>query len=130
MEVVNTKELEQDNPLINEALNYVELPSADLALTKAFFERVFNWTFTDYGPEYTAFKDKRLDGGFYQAPLQSDTKNGSALLIFYSTDLSGSLHKITEAGGHIVKPIFEFPGGRRFHFKEPSGNEFAVWSDK
>ena len=114
----------------HEKMDYVELPAQNLAATKAFFETVFSWGFQDYGPEYTAFSNQGLDGGFFQAPLASTTERGSALIIFYSHSLEETQAKVEEAGGQIVKAIFDFPGGRRFHFKEPSGNEFAVWSDK
>ena len=113
----------------HEKLNYVEFASADLAATKAFFEAVFQWSFVDYGPEYTAFSGQGLDGGFFKADMHSSTANGAALLVFYSNDLEATLAKVAQAGGTIVEPIFSFPGGRRFHFTEPSGNEFAVWSD-
>jgi predicted enzyme related to lactoylglutathione lyase len=113
----------------HEKLNYVEYPAADLPATKAFFEAAFGWTFVDYGPEYTAFAGQGLDGGFFKADKASRTANGAALLVFYSLDLEATLHKVKKAGGTIAQPIFDFPGGRRFHFTEPSGNEFAVWSD-
>lgn len=113
----------------HEKLNYVELPSRDLPKTKAFFGRVFGWTFVDYGPDYASFASQGLDGGFYGSDLCSSTTNGAALLVFYSRDLEGTLDKVSKAGGQIVKPVFAFPGGRRFHFVEPGGNEFAVWSD-
>jgi predicted enzyme related to lactoylglutathione lyase len=113
----------------HEKLNYVEFPSSDLQSTKVFFEKAFGWSFVDYGPEYTAFTRQGLDGGFFKANLWSSTANGAALLVFYSNNLEGTLAKVSKAGGKIIKPIFSFPGGRRFHFTEPSGNEFAVWSD-
>ncbi|MDR9367272.1 MAG: VOC family protein [Balneolaceae bacterium] len=113
-----------------EKINYIELPAIDIPATKAFFEEVFNWTFTDYGDEYTAFSEERLEGGFYQSDKKSSTENGAALIIFYSDDLEASERKIRKAGCRIIKPIFSFPGGRRFHFTEPSGNELSVWSDK
>ena len=113
----------------HEKLNYVEFPARDLSATKAFFHQVFGWSFEDFGPEYCAFSNQGLDGGFYQAELAAKTKKGSALLVFYSQDLEATLTKVTRAGGIITKPTFAFPGGRRFHFCEPSGNEFAVWSD-
>ena len=113
----------------HEKINYVEFPSRNLSATKAFFERCFGWSFVDYGPEYTAFANAGLDGGFFKSELESSTLNGSALIVFYSEDLEGSLRKVEQAGGKVVKPIFAFPGGRRFHFAEPSGNEFAIWSD-
>ncbi len=113
----------------HEKLSYIEYASSDLQATKAFFEKAFDWVFVDYGPEYTAFSGQGLDGGFFQAAMRSSTENGAALLVFYSNNLEGTLAKISAAGGKIIKPIFLFPGGRRFHFTEPSGNEFAVWSD-
>ncbi|EOD80883.1 Glyoxalase family protein [Grimontia indica] len=111
-------------------LNYVEFPARDLLATKSFFSEAFGWTFTDYGPDYTAFSDEGLDGGFFRAEMCSETSNGGALLVFYSESLEQTEINVKQTGGKIVKPIFEFPGGRRFHFTEPSGNEFAVWSDR
>lgn len=113
----------------HEKMNYVELPAKDLAKTKEFFAKVFGWSFTDYGPEYTAFSNEGLDGGFFRSALFADTSKGSALIVFYSKDLNGTLSKIESAGGSIIKPIFSFPGGRRFHFADTNRNEFAVWSD-
>ena len=113
----------------HEKINYVELPAKDLAGTKAFFESVFGWSFTDYGPEYTAFENQGLDGGFFQSDLASSTENGAALIVFYSNQLEATLAKVEKAGGSILRPIYSFPGGRRFHFTEPSGNEFAVWGE-
>lgn len=114
----------------HEKINYVEFPARDLDATKAFFTKVFGWEFEDYGPEYTAFSNEGIDGGFYKAELSASQEQGSALVVFYSNDLEGTLTKVEVAGGFVVKPIFSFPGGRRFHFTEPSGNEFAVWSDQ
>ncbi|MGB1799615.1 MAG: VOC family protein [Gammaproteobacteria bacterium] len=90
---------------------------------------VFAWAFVDYGPDYTAFSDEGLDGGFFRADLSSSAQNGAALIVFYSKELEQTKKKVEQAGGTILQEIFEFPGGRRFHFAEPSGNEFAVWSD-
>lgn len=114
----------------HEKLDYVEYPAANLEATQAFFNAVFGWKFEQFGPDYCAFAKQGLDGGFYRSELYSSTRNGSALLVFYSADLEATLAKVEQAGGRIEKPIFPFPGGRRFHFCEPSGNEFAVWSDK
>ena len=111
----------------HEKMNYVEFPAKNLAGTKAFFESVFGWSFTDYGPDYTAFENQGLDGGFFQADLASSTEKGAALIVFYSDQLEATLAKVEKAGGSILRPIYSFPGGRRFHFTEPSGNEFAVW---
>lgn len=113
----------------HEKINYVEFPARNLEATKSFFETAFGWSFIDYGPEYTAFSDQGLDGGFFKSDLAASAANGSALIVFYSDRLEETQSKIENAGGRIVKPIFAFPGGRRFHFVEPSGNEFAVWSE-
>lgn len=113
----------------HEKINYVEFPAKDLAATKTFFQSAFGWSFVDYGPEYTAFENQGLDGGFFQSDLVSSTQKGSALIVLYSDQLEATLEKVEKAGGSIVKPIYSFPGGRRFHFTEPSGNEFAVWSE-
>jgi len=113
----------------HEKINYVEFSSVNLLETKAFFESAFSWSFVDFGPEYSAFSGEGLDGGFFKSTQASCTDNGAALIIFYSHSLEETLLKIQQSGGEIIKDIFSFPGGRRFHFKEPGGNEFAVWSD-
>ena len=114
----------------HEKINYVELPAKDLKATKEFFSRVFDWSFQDFGAEYIAFSNQGIDGGFFKSDLSSATSNGAALMVFYSKDLEATQVKVKKAKGTIVKAIFPFPGGRRFHFTEPSGNEFAVWSDR
>ena len=114
----------------HEKINYVEYPAKDIGATKGFFETAFGWVFADYGPDYAAFSNQGLDGGFYQSDLASDSAKGAALIVFYSQNLESTQSKVEQAGGIISKAIFLFPGGRRFHFKEPSGNEFAVWSDR
>ena len=96
----------------HETINYLEFPSRNLAATKAFFSAVFSWTFTDYGPEYAAFSNAGLDGGFYAADQASSTANGSALVVFYSDNLEATQANVEAAGGQIIKPIFAFPGGR------------------
>ncbi|HCG8450552.1 TPA: VOC family protein [Vibrio parahaemolyticus] len=113
----------------HEKLNYVEFGAKDLKSTKSFFSSVFGWEFVDYGPEFTAFSNQGLDGGFFKADCCSQTNTGGALLVFYSSDVEGTLNKVVQSDGEIIRPIFEFPGGCRFHFLEPSGNEFAVWSE-
>jgi predicted enzyme related to lactoylglutathione lyase len=113
----------------HEKINYVEFPCKDIEATKAFFSKTFGWSFVDYGPEYTAFADQGLDGGFFKSDLAASTQKGSALIVFYSKDLEQTQVKIEQANGTIIKPVFSFPGGRRFHFADPSGNEYAVWSD-
>jgi len=113
----------------HEKINYVEFPAKNIEATKKFFTTIFGWSFIDYGPEYTAFSNEGIDGGFFQSELSASTENGSVLVVFYSKDLEHTQAKIESAGGSIIKPIFSFPGGRRFHFSDPNGNEYAVWSD-
>ena len=115
--------------LEHEKINYVEFPAQDIEATKAFFTAAFSWSFVDYGPDYTAFSDEGLDGGFFKSDQVVSTDHGSALIVFYSKELEKTLSKIENAGGSIIKPVFAFPGGRRFHFSDPNGNEYAVWSD-
>lgn len=113
----------------HEKINYVELPASNMQATKDFFENVFAWSFTDYGPDYIAFDHQGIEGGFFKSDLHSSTENGAALIVFYSERLEDTQKKIEQAGGKIIQAIFEFPGGRRFHFTDPNGNKFAVWSD-
>ena len=114
---------------INDKINYVEFPVRDIEATKIFFTAVFGWNFNDYGPEYTAFANQGINGGFYRSDSASSTETGGALIVLYSDTLEEVQERVERAGGSILKPIFSFPGGRRFHFAEPSGNELAVWSD-
>ena len=116
------------NDVLN--INYVEFPAADLDRAQAFYEAVFGWHFTDHGPEYRAFNDEVLEGGFYLSELCSTTAAGGALVILYSKNLEASLDRVVKAGGSISREIFDFPGGRRFQFTDPNGNELGVWSDK
>ena len=110
-------------------INYVEWPSKDLAVTKAFFTKAFDWEFTDYSDFYVGFTGQGLDGGFFKSDRSSVYEQGAALIVFYSKDLEQTRARIEDAGGTIVKPVFAFPGGRRFHFSDPNGNEYGVWSD-
>ena len=114
----------------HEQINYLELPAIDLSEVKRFFSSVFGWSFTDYGPDYTAFTDAGVEGGFYRSERCARTDNGSVLIVFYSDDLNATQGRIERAGGSIIKPVFSFPGGYRFHFTDPGGNEFAVWSEQ
>lgn len=114
----------------HEKINYVEFPTANIQATKDFFSQVFNWLFQDFGAEYCAFSNQGIDGGFFQAEVVASVKNGSALIVFYSQNIEETQVKVKNENGIINKEIFSFPGGRRFHFIEPGGNEFAVWSDK
>lgn len=108
-------------------INYIEFSANALTKIKTFYTEAFGWTFTDYGPDYIAFNDGSLDGGFARNTPSADT---GPLVILYSDNLEDSLKTVTNCGGSISKPIFDFPGGRRFHFLDPEGNELAVWSDK
>ena len=114
----------------HEKINYLEIPASDLTAVKSFFTAVFGWSFTDYGPEYSAFANAGIDGGFYLSGQPATTDNGSVLIVFYSNSLEETQASIEQAGGRVLKPVFSFPGGRRFHFADPVGNEYAVWSDK
>lgn len=113
----------------HEKIDYVEFPARDIAKTKAFFTEVFAWNFEDYGPDYAAFSNQGLNGGFFKSTQNASTENGSALIVFFSRELENTQQKIEAAGGKITRPIFDFPGGRRFHFTDPSDNEFAVWAE-
>lgn len=110
-------------------INYVEIPSRDLEATKAFFISAFGWSFVDYGPEYVAIENAGIDGGFYKSDKVSSPKDGGVLVVLYSSQLEETLTKVVSSGGKVVQDIFAFPGGRRFHFTDPNGNEFAVWSE-
>lgn len=110
-------------------INYIELPTSSFEASKDFFTTVFGWQFVDYGPDYCSFLNAGIDGGFYRSEQKVRTDSGSVLLVLYSTTLESTLDCVQSAGGVIVKPIFSFPGGRRFQSLDPSGNEFAVWSE-
>ena len=107
-------------------VDYVEFRTTDIDATRRFFLDVFGWEFTDYGPTYTSFADGRLSGGFSASP---EVTAGGALVVIYATDLEHIEARVRESGGRIVRETYEFPGGRRFHFMDPGGNELAVWSD-
>jgi hypothetical protein len=108
-------------------INYVEFKAHDLEKIKTFYQQAFDWTFTDYGPTYTSFAESGISGGFEKT--EEPIVNG-ALLVLYHENLGTCKKNIREAHGKISIDIFSFPGGRRFHFVDPSGNELAVWSDK
>lgn len=116
--------------ITHESIHYLEFPASDFAATQVFFETVFDWAFVSYGPDYLAFTGGGMEGGFYHDNKRARSAEGSALVIFYSENLSATQAKIEAAGGEILQAIYDFPGGRRFHFAEPSGNEFAVWSER
>jgi uncharacterized protein len=107
-------------------IDYIELPASKMADTKQFYGTVFGWKFEDYGPDYSSFSDGRMAGGF---TMERRTPAKDLLLVIYASDLGATQAKIKAGGGMIVKDTFSFPGGRRFHFSDPNGNELAVWSD-
>ena len=106
-------------------VDYIEFPAIHIEATKAFYGAVFGWKFTDYGPDYTSFEDGRLTGGFTTA---GRVVGGGPLIVIYASDLEGVQAGVLAAGGRISKEIFSFPGGRRFHFVDPNGNELSVWA--
>lgn len=108
--------------------NYIELPATDIAAMKAFYTAAFGWSYVDYGPSYAAITGAGIDGGFDGDAGARGPSDQGALVILYSENVEDSLEAVQAAGGAITVPIFEFPGGKRFHFKDPSGNELAVWT--
>lgn len=104
-------------------IDYIELTSPRLEETRAFFTKAFGWGFNDYGPDYQELADAGIGGGIAAG------EPAPPLVILKADDLESALSRVTQAGGIITRPIFAFPGGRRFHFREPDGTEMAVWSE-
>lgn len=116
------------HPHTHHAIDYIEFTVANLADAKRFYSAAFGWEFNDYGPDYAGIRGgEREQGGMLQGP---PVTHGGPLVVLYSKNLDATLKEVEKAGGKIVKPPVEFPGGRRFHFSDPSGNELAVWSEK
>ncbi|MGS0682792.1 VOC family protein [Shewanella sp. 125m-7] len=111
------------------SINYLEIPVKEINKTKAFFNQVFGWEFVDYGPEYSCFVDAGITGGFFACEKAFTIASGCPLIVIYSRSLEDSQTKVIDAGGLISQSIFTFPGGRRFHFLDTNGNEYAVWSE-
>jgi predicted enzyme related to lactoylglutathione lyase len=107
-------------------IDYVEIPVTDLEKAKAFFSALFGWSFEIWGDDYMSFNDGRFDGGFRRSAETAPSTG--VLLIFFSTDLERDFDRVRELGATISEPIFPFPGGRRFHFVDPTGTEYAIWS--
>ena len=109
------------------AIDYIEIAVTDIDVAKAFYASAFGWSLVDYGPDYAGIQGA---GGKEMGGLRHDSevRAGGPLVILYSEDLEGSVEAVTAAGGTISEPIYSFPGGRRFHFADPAGNELAVWS--
>jgi uncharacterized protein len=116
------------SPHSHHAIDYIEIAVTDMDAAKSFYGAAFGWSFVDYGPEYTGIQGDGEEMGGLR--LDSDVRAGEPLVILYSEDLEASVQAVTAAGGTVVRPIYAFPGGRRFHFADPAGNELAVWSDR
>jgi predicted enzyme related to lactoylglutathione lyase len=112
--------------MTNTHINYIEFKAANLEAIKAFYQEAFGWKFTDYGPTYTAFSESGLEGGFEKS---EDKIINGALVVLYHENLEEIQEKLKQYGARISKEIFSFPGGRRFHFLDPAGNELAIWSE-
>lgn len=109
------------------AIDYIEISATDVAEAKRFYGAAFGWEFNDYGPDYAGIKIAGHEaGGLCKA---ANVRPGGPLVILYSRTLDATLAKVRQAGGRIAKEPYAFPGGRRFHFADPSGNELAVWSE-
>ena len=109
----------------NHTIDYIEFGATDIPKTQSFYQSVFGWKFTDYGPDYTSFEDGRLAGGFTK-----DRPIGiGPLVVLYANDLEAAQSAVAAHDGVITKEIFAFPGGRRVHFTDPNGNELAIWSE-
>jgi len=106
-------------------IDYVEFGAGDLDAIKQFYQSAFGWQFTDYGPDYTSFSDGRIAGGF----SREAAAGVSPLVVLRAEDLEASFAAVKDAGGVIAQDIFSFPGGRRFHFRDPGGNMLAVWGE-
>lgn len=112
---------------VNKSINYIEFPMNDNAATKAFYGSVFGWEFQDWGLEYISFSGAGIDGGFDGAGKTGTHKTG-VLVVLFADDLPQMMQNVRDAGGEILQDIYEFPGGKRFHFKDPNGNELAIWA--
>ena len=119
------------HPAHHHKINYIEFATTDVSKTKAFYSQVFGWAFQDWGPEYISFSSETggIDGGFHKGPALEQSGESAPLVVLYSADLKATEAAIVAAGGSIVVPTFEFPGGRRFHFADGGGNVLAVWSE-
>lgn len=113
--------------LEHNTINYIEFPLTDPAATKKFYTTVFGWAFQEWGPNYLSFSGAGIDGGF-NGEDKTPVQNPGVLVILFSDDLDASLTEVEKAGATIVRDIYSFPGGRRFHFSDPNGNELAIWA--
>ena len=115
---------------VHHTIDYIELAVADLPASRAFYEQAFGWQFNDYGPEYAGIRNPSGDDEVGGLGVGRPPGAGGSLVILYSDDLEATVAAVTAAGGTIVEPPYDFPGGRRFHFADPAGNELGVWSDR
>jgi hypothetical protein len=112
---------------LHHGIDYIEITVTDIPQAKRFYGAAFGWSFNDYGPDYAGIRGQgREVGGFRK---DAHVRAGGPLIVLYSRTLDDTITKVKRAGGRIVKEPFSFPGGRRFHFSDPSGNELAVWSE-
>lgn len=111
-------------------IDYIEIPARDPRKAWDFFTALFGWAFEDYGADYCSFNDGRMSGGFYRSESVVAVSDGAPLIVFYQADLDEGSRKVEELGGTVTRDIYSFPGGHRFHFTDPNGNEYASWSDK
>lgn len=116
------------NTNVHHEINYIEISALDLEQAKQFYSAAFGWRFNEYGPDYVGICKQQSDGEYGGICREEKIVTGGPLVILFSRDLESSLTSVTSAGGKITKEIFSFPGGSRFHFCDPSGNELAVWS--
>ncbi|MBB3678514.1 VOC family protein [Modestobacter versicolor] len=110
------------------AIDYVELTVLDLAEAQRFYADAFGWEFTAYGDSYAGIRSRSGDGEVGGLALGTDVRPGGPLVLLWSADLDRTLAAVESAGGRVVQGPYGFPGGRRFHFSDPSGNELGVWS--
>lgn len=118
---------------IPHTIDYVELPATDLTAAREFYGAAFGWQFTAYGDAYAGIRTVAEDGsdeaGGLTLAQAADVTRGGPFVLLYSADLDATLDAVTRAGGEVVSGPYAFPGGRRFHFLDPSGNELGVWSE-
>ena len=115
---------------IHHAIDYIELNARDLAATTAFYAAAFGWEFNDYGPDYAGIRSPDGDGevGGINATGQGEPGPGGPFVMLYSDGLDGGVEVVRQAGGTVTNGPYEFPGGRRFHFTDPAGNELGAWA--
>lgn len=121
--------MSQTSAHTHHGIDYIELTVTDLDAAKRFYRSAFGWDFTDYGPEYAGIHRVDGTGEAGGLALGTEVRTGGPLVLLYSADLDTSLRSVGAAGGTVTEGPFDFPGGRRFHFTDPSGNQLGVWSE-